>query len=283
MLRLRTQSFRRYRLAGALPPPHGDDFYARLTDRAFQALTPAEDRTYGWVNSDNLLQTEFHIGTVMRGAWAAVSVRIDKRRVNARLLRAHLDLEMEALRKASVDAGGKGRIPREERKELRVEIERRLARETAPAIDLIPVLMHSKRRVAHVLSLSRGANEVVRLLFLDTFGVELVALTPWRRSIELLEGPVQESLPMGERAATSRVQLARLAELDRTEFALLPGAAAAPSATPERWRMSTPLADDTANRLAAAPAEGVAAAPAEGVAAAPAEGRMSAPIEEPHA
>jgi hypothetical protein len=261
MLRLRTQSLRRYRLAGALPPPHGDDFYARLTDRAFQALTPAEDRTYGWVNADNLLLTDFHVGTVMRGAWATVCVRIDKRRVNARLLRAHLDLEMEALRKASLDAGGKGRIKREERKELRVEIERRLARETAPAIDLIPVLMHSKRRVAHVLSLSRGANEVVRLLFLDTFGVELVPLTPWRRSIELLEGPLQESLPLDDRASTSRVQLARLAELDRTEFSLRPDTGSASPATPERWRASTEL-----------PRDGL---PGDGP-----RNRISAPVEE---
>ena len=241
MLRLRTQSFRRYRLAGALPPPHGDEFYTGLTDRAFQPLTPAEDRTYGWVDPDNLLLTDFHIGTVMRGAWAAISVRIDKRRVNARLLRAHLDLELEARRKASIDAGGKGRIRREERKELRVDIERRLARETAPSIDVVPVLIHSKRRVVHVLSLSRGANEVVQLLFLDTFGVELVPLTPWRRSIELLEGPLQESLPLEERASTGRVKLARLAELDRTEFALREDAAQ--PAAPERWRAQAATGD----------------------------------------
>ena len=43
-------------------------------------------------------------------------------------------------------------------------------------------------RFVSLLTLSRTANESFRALFRDTFDAELVALTPWRRASDLVEG-----------------------------------------------------------------------------------------------
>ncbi len=195
MLTLRTQSFCRYRIHGDVPSPYRDTFHERLKERRFLPLQGEEERAYGWATADNLLVTDFHLGTVLRGEYAAFSLRVDKRRVNARLLRAHFDLEVQARLKAARDDGagaeGGGRrrvkIGRDERRELREGLRSEMLKNSTPSVDAYTILLHPKRKIVHVLTLGRAANELVRLHFRDTFEAELVPLTPWQRSQEILE------------------------------------------------------------------------------------------------
>jgi hypothetical protein len=187
VLTLRTQSFCRYRIQGGVPTPWGEDFHRLLTERRFLPLMADQEKTYGWVTADNLLVTKFHAGTVMRGEYAAFSLRVDTRRVNATLLRAQIDLEVQARLKAASDAGGKARLARDERKELREDLRKELMRQTSPSVAAYTVLVHPKEKLVHVLTLGRSANDLVRLHFADTFEADLLPLTPWQRSLELLE------------------------------------------------------------------------------------------------
>ncbi len=186
MLRLRTQSFRRYRIHGTVPSPHSDAFQKAVHERRFRALTANEERAYGWVSAENLLLTEFDEGPVMCGEYVALALRIDRRRVNARLLRAQMDLELRGRRKEAEAAGKKFRLPREERRSLREGLHKELLRLTNPTIDAYTILVHTKKRVAHVLSLARSANELACLHFQDTFDAELEPITPWTLGQELL-------------------------------------------------------------------------------------------------
>ena len=136
----------------------------------------------------NLLVTRFDVDTVVRGEMVAFALRIDQRRVPPRLLKAHLELELEARTKAAGDGGRPGRVSREERKTMREEITRRLLLETPPHVQAHGVLLDPRRRVLYVQSLSRRVLEQVQLLFGDTFEVALEALTPWRRAQEIVAG-----------------------------------------------------------------------------------------------
>ena len=60
--------------------------------------------------------------------------------------------------------------------------------DTNPSVQLCTVLLHTKRRVLHVLSLAKTLNELVVKQFGDTFGAQLVPLTPWHRAGEILAG-----------------------------------------------------------------------------------------------
>ncbi|MGE0193505.1 MAG: recombination-associated protein RdgC [Planctomycetota bacterium] len=188
MLRLRSQSVRRFRVVGPLPSPYEPAFAERLHDRRFRPLAPHEERTYGWVTADNLLVTRFDVDTLVRGETVAFALRIDQRRVPPRLLKAHLELELDARTKAAGDGGRPGRISREERKALREEITRRLLLETPPHVQAHGILLDPRRRVLYVQSLSRRVLEQVQLLVADTFEVSLEALTPWRRAQEIVAG-----------------------------------------------------------------------------------------------
>lgn len=207
MLNLRSLSFRRYRIRGGVPSPFTDDFHRRLTARRFEPLAAGEERAFGWVTADNLLRTDFGIETVVRGEYAAFALRLDRRRVSPRLLKAHLDLEVGARLAAARDAGGPARISREERRDLREGLRKELLARAQPSVDAWTVLVKPKPRLALVLTLGRTANELVQLLFRDTFERELEPLTPWRRGAELMAG-----------GPGARGPAQALAELERTEW-----------------------------------------------------------------
>ena len=230
MLNLRSFSGRRYRIAGRLPSPLDDEFHQRLTDRRFLPLSANEEQTRGWVCADNLLLTRFDVDTVVRGDHAAFALRIDKRRVNARILRAMLDLEIRGRLKAAEDAGKPWRASRDERQQMRADLRESLMRETSPSVQVCTVLLHTKRRVLYALSLGKAVNDLLVRLVADTFGVQLVPLTPWHRGGEILAG-TDAAVP--------------LSGLDRTSFAgtsLLPVVEDAPMPT----RLFTDAADATA-------------------------------------
>ena len=222
MLNLRTFSGRRYRVAGRLPSPLADEFHQRLADRRFLPLTPLEEQTFGWVCADNLLLTRFDVDTVVRGDHAVFALRIDKRRVNARILRAMLDLEIRGRQKAAEDAGKTWRASRDERQQLRADLRETLLKETNPSVQVCTVVLHTKRRLLHVLTRGKGVNDLLVRLFADTFGAQLVPLTPWHRGGEILAG------------TDAAVELAGL---ERTTFA---GTTAEPQAAPARLFAETP-------------------------------------------
>jgi hypothetical protein len=194
MRTLRTCSYRRFRVEGRLPSPASDEFSRRLRDRCFRPIGPGEERAYGWVAADNLLVTDFDAAALVRGERAVFALRIDRRRVDAKLLRAHLDLAVRAHLAASRDAGQPARIAREERVRMRREIQEDLLRQASPSVAAHTVVLDLRTRTLTFLCLARPAADVLRALFQDTFDAQLVPLTPWRRAGEALAGPRAASL-----------------------------------------------------------------------------------------
>ncbi len=186
MMVLRSFSTRRFRITGSLPPLDGDEFSRRLADRRFLPLTAHETATHGWVSADNLLKTDLDRQAVRRGDHAVFALRIDRRRVDPRLLRARLDLELEARRKAVAD--GARKVSRDERRQLKKDIEEELLAQTNPSIGICTVIVEPRRKVLYALTRSRPVIEILTKLISDTFGVELTPLTPWARSREVLAG-----------------------------------------------------------------------------------------------
>ena len=199
---LRSFSARRFRIEGDLPSVSDASFTKRLLDRRFQPLSPNEERSVGWVTADNCLDSRFSDDSVARGPAAVFSLRIDKRRVNSRLLRAMMDLELRGRRKdverndegvvgAGAPAGSRkpsAKASREGKSELRRALTEELMRNTTPTMDVYTVILYPRERMVLFGSLSKASNEVFRTLFADTFDVSLSALTPFHRGLELLEG-----------------------------------------------------------------------------------------------
>jgi hypothetical protein len=204
---LRSLSARRYRVEGDLPPVHDPEFARRLSERRFRPLGALEERGVGWVTADNCLDAELTAEAVDRGPCAVFAMRIDRRRVPGRLLRARFDLEMRARAKAAAASGERRRLGRDERQEVRRGLAEELLRATPPSVEAHPVLLYPRDRVVLFLCLSRPADEAFRALFLDTFDVALSALTPYHRALELLSA-------RGDAAASGAEALAPLRRAD---------------------------------------------------------------------
>jgi hypothetical protein len=206
---LRTLSARRFRVQGDLPSIHDAEFARRLMERRFQPLQPHEERSVGWVTADNCLDARFEVSSTVRGPCSVFALRVDRRRVNSRLLRAMLDLELRGRRREAQAQAPEGappraaRVSRDERQEIRRALTEELLRNTSPTMEVHPVVLWPRERTAWFGSLSKTANEAFRALFCDTFDATLDALTPYHRALELLEG---------------RGAAAALADLRRTEF-----------------------------------------------------------------
>jgi hypothetical protein len=199
---LRSFTARRFRIEGDLPSVNDGAFVKRLLDRRFEPLSPNEERSFGWVTADNCLDSRFPEGSVARGPAAVFALRVDKRRVNGRLLRAMMDLELRGRRKdAEANAEGvagvggpegarkpSARHSREEKSELRRQLTEELMRNTSPTMDVHNVIVYPRERMVLFGSLSKASNELFRTLFSETFDVTLSALTPFHRALELLEG-----------------------------------------------------------------------------------------------
>lgn len=232
---LRSLSGRRYRVEGDLPSIGSAEFSKALLDRRFAPLSPHEERAFGWVTADNCLDSRFEAGSVARGPCAVFSLRIDKRRVNSRLLKAMMDLELRGRRKdaeqdsslsaltppegAGAGASRSVRRSRDEKQELRRAVTEELMRNTNPTMEVHPVLLYPKEKLLVFGALSKAANETFRALFTDTFDASLSALTPYHRALELLV-----SKGGGE----------ALAGLRRTDFARSGSPAGAPAAPGNR-------------------------------------------------
>ena len=179
-----------------MPSVHDADFTRRLLERRFEPLSAHEERAFGWVTADNCLDARFETGSTAHGPCGVFSLRIDKRRVNSRLLRAMMDLELRGRRKdadaaAEGATGAKkasGRLSRDDRSELRKALTEELLRNTSPTMEVHPVLLYPRERMVLFGALSKPANETFRTLFCDTFDVSLSTLTPYHRGLELLQG-----------------------------------------------------------------------------------------------
>jgi hypothetical protein len=184
---LRTLSARRYRVEGDLPPIHDPEFARRLSERRFRPLAPLEERGVGWVTADNFLDAGLTAEAFSRGPCAVFSLRIDKRRVSSRLLRAKFDLEMRGRRAAAAASGERRKgMGREERQEIRRGLTEELLKQTPPSSEAHAVLLYPREKVVLFQSLSRPVNDAFRAHFVDTFDVGLEPMTPWNRALELL-------------------------------------------------------------------------------------------------
>jgi len=182
-------SFRRYTVSDRLRCSL-DEACERLAARRFVPLSAdsAEDERWGWITTDHLLDTRFDIGKCCVGAFLVFALRMDKRRVPAALVRAHLRIE----ELAALQATGR-RLKPAERRDLREEIEARLRPQVLPAARSVTAIWQPKRRLLYFGATADRPNELFRDLFEQTFDLELEVVRPGSLARAFLERRVGEA------------------------------------------------------------------------------------------
>lgn len=180
-------SFVRYRVIDEIPKGLWPQVSDLLQEHGFQDIDhSSEERSFGWVSIDNMLDTAWNSAPVHKGEFLAFALRVDTRRISPAVFKKHYQQAFEELT-ARVKEQGKKFIGREQKQELREQVRLRLLTRTLPVPAVFDVVWNP--RTNQVLFAS--TQDKMRLLFEDlftlTFKLHLEPLNPFFLAWERLQ------------------------------------------------------------------------------------------------
>jgi len=164
-----------YRVQGT--PKDWNRVFEEMTRSRFQDLKPGteKDRSIGWVLSDDPFSTDFSRATLFRGEILVLTLRMDILSLPGSQLKLHVEKAVaERLKKE-----GRDRLNRKEQEELADEVRFDLFNRMVPNIKLAELVWATDSSRAWFFSRAAAMVTPFEELFTETFGVRLVADTPY--------------------------------------------------------------------------------------------------------
>jgi recombination associated protein RdgC len=167
----------RFRVTGELPSGWRETYRDKLGELAFREPPQGlgKEEVEGWVQVHNLLDTDFSdYNRWLYNDVALFALRVDKKRLPARLFRATLDKRCQAWA-AERDVE---RVPTAVRQELKELLEQEWLARTLPTVAVTEAAWHLNSGWFLVHALSEAIAERFRKRFFRTFGLKLVPWSP---------------------------------------------------------------------------------------------------------
>jgi len=160
----------------------------RLRRNAFRDIdASAEERSFGWVSFDNMLDPDFSQCPPEKGPYLVFTLRLDTRRIPPAVMKKHVTMAMnEAMR--TMQEQGKKFLTKEQKAEIRDQVELRLRARSLPIPACFDVIWDTTRQTVYIASTQSKLTELFEELFTHTFGLHLEPLTPYFMALNLL-GP----------------------------------------------------------------------------------------------
>lgn len=193
----------RFQVRGDLPKDVRRAYVERIRLRTFEPLRAdeeAEERA-GWCALAQPFDLELTASKLFQGPYLTLGVRVDKYRFPPAVLNAELSTASQALRAKT----GQERLSRTQKAELRTRVAQRLRRKYMPSMRAFDVVWNLDKKELYAWSSSAALTQHLEALFELSFGLDLVASSPWADALPLLTLPEQ-------RTRLTRVELTRLHE-----------------------------------------------------------------------
>lgn len=191
-------SVARFRVVGALHDDWRTLYRDRLNEHAFRDPPQGmgKEEVEGWVCVQNLLDTDFSdLNRWLFDDYAVFSLRLDRKRLPAKLFRAHLDKRCEAwCAEREVE-----RAPASVRDELKDELEQEWLARTLPSVSVTEAAWSISGGYVVLHALSDSVADRFRKRFYRTFGHRLLPWSPldWlgdREQVDALVGTTPSRL-----------------------------------------------------------------------------------------
>jgi DNA recombination-dependent growth factor C len=192
-----TVSLKRFLVLG--PVPDEKDLQAGLEQDQFRPFQDGlEEERMGWCDWRNPLITPPEENWVGQERFAVFALRIDTRRVPSALLKAHVDLRLQALQKEKdlLFIGKEARIS------LADEVKVELLRKVLPTPRVVEVAWDLQGGILWTTASSSKAQGALASLFIKSFGCEIHPLAPL-----LLSGRLCPDLPVESLVALDPLDL----------------------------------------------------------------------------
>jgi DNA recombination-dependent growth factor C len=177
----------RYRIVEEdIPSSLWHEIEDRLKRNAFRDIDgSAEERSFGWVSFDNMLDPEFALCPPEMGSYLTFTLRLDTRRIPPAVLKKHVAVAMNQAMQAMREQGKKF-LAKEQKAEIRDQVELRLRARTLPIPACFDVIWDTNRQRVYIASTQSKLTELFEELFTHTFGLHLEPLTPYFLALETL-------------------------------------------------------------------------------------------------
>ena len=174
-----TWSFSRYHIIGKMPEQFNDFIDERLKQYAFSSMAgEALEKNMGWTSLENVLDTDFTYAKYKCGEHLIFSLRSDRRPVPPSLLKLKV---MEAEKK-KLAGGGKKRLYRHEREEIKERVQLELQTKALNVPSFYELCWSPEKKSLLFGSLAPKVIEEFEKYFKESFQLTLLPFLPWESS-----------------------------------------------------------------------------------------------------
>lgn len=183
-------SYARFYVQGALPENFRERFLEALALRAMRPLDADEDaeERSGWCVLGDPYALELAHDRVFFNNYLNLGFRTDRWAIPAPVLRSKL-AEAES---AYLASKGRERLSKREREELKQLVVRKLRKQLVPSVRVVDLSWSLEEGLVRFFSHSPRATGAMADLFALTFGLELIAESPYTLAARLGLSPEQE-------------------------------------------------------------------------------------------
>lgn len=176
----------RFTLVEEVPQAVWSNLSDLLWEHRFREIEEtAEERGFGWVSFEDMLDTDFSTGSPVKGRYVAFALRLDTRRISPAVFKKHYRMALRKLEEQVKESGGKF-VSREQKKELSEQVRLRLLSKMLPVPAVFDVAWDTKSGRIYLAAGQNKVRELFSDLFYHTFGLRLELLSPYRLALEQL-------------------------------------------------------------------------------------------------
>lgn len=178
-------SFTRFRILDDIPADLWASIPEKLRQFAFLDIDDiAEERSFGWTNFDDMLDTEWKLSPPEKADFLTFSLRLDTRRIPPAVLRKHVRLALRD-EEARIKELGKKFVGRERKKEIQEQVKLRLMGRFLPIPAEFQVVWNTRTGRVYFASTQTKMIEMFLDLFTRTFDLRLEQLLPYSLALAM--------------------------------------------------------------------------------------------------
>ncbi len=187
-------SFTRFRIVDEIPADLWAAVPEKLRQFAFQDIDEIpEERSFGWVNFDDMLDTAWRISPPEKAEYLVFSLRVDTRRIPPAVLRKHTRIALQE-EEQRIREFGKKFVARERKKEIAEQVKLRLRGRFLPIPSEFQVVWNTQTAKIYLASTQGKLIELFQDLFTRTFDLHIEQMLPYGLALSLLGEDVSTRL-----------------------------------------------------------------------------------------
>lgn len=187
-------SFTRFRIVDEVPAELWATIPDKLRQYAFQDIDEIpEERSFGWVNFDDMLDASWRISPPEKAEYLAFSLRLDTRRIPPAVLKKHTRIAIQE-EERRIREQGKKFVARERKKEIAEQVKLRLRSRFLPIPAEFQVVWNTRTAKIYLASTQGKLIELFQELFTRTFDLHIEQLLPYGLALSLLGDDISARL-----------------------------------------------------------------------------------------